>query len=297
MKLVTVLDNGRPQAGLLEGEDVFVTDVNSLERVIGERLDLKKQAGQWKPLKDLRLDAPLRPPIVWATGSNYHDHVGERNDSAVAINMPKRDLEFFVKAGQSIATLDEPFRLSPGIGEKVDQETEVALVMGPGCPRDVSPEDALDYVFGLVVLNDLTVREKQVRMTPDGGIFMVLGASKNFDGATRLSSYVITLDEIPDLYDLPLRTFVNGEMTQNNSTANVIHSFSEIVSYFSLGISLQPGAIITTGTPGGTGWGQDATLGGKGFVPDGCKPARYLQPGDEIRSEVGGVGALTFRVE
>lgn len=297
MKLVSVLDDGGRYAGVLEEEEVFVTDVPGLDAAIATRANLKTRPGSWRSLKGLRLDSPVRPPIVWCTGSNYRDHVGERNESAVAINTPKRDLEFFVKAGQTIAALDEAFRLSPGIGVKVDQETEVALVLGPGCPRDVPLETAMEYVFGMVVVNDLTVREKQVRMTPDGGIFMVLGASKNFDGATRLSSYVVTLDEIADINDLTVRTFVNGDMTQSNSTANLIHTFPDIVNYFSSGLTLQPGAVISTGTPGGTGWGQDRELGGLGHTPEGCKPARYLRPGDQVRSEVGGVGSLEFRVE
>src|SRR5690606_5270900 len=119
----------------------------------------------------------------------------------------------------------------------------------------------LDYLYGLVVVNDLCARDKQVRLTADGSIFMVLGASKNFDGATRMSNHVVTLDDIPDIYDLPLRTYLNDQLVQNNSTANLINSFAYIISVFSQGLTLPGAAVIATGTPGGTGWGQDRELG------------------------------------
>ena len=131
----------------------------------------------------------------------------------------------------------------------------------------------------------------------DGSSFMVLGASKNFDGATRLSQYVVSTDEIDDLYNLDLRTYVNGELKQQNSTSRLVNSLSRIVAFFSQGLSLRPGGIISTGTPGGTGWGQDGALGGNGQIPPGCTAARYLRPGDEVRSVIAKVGELTFRVE
>jgi 2-keto-4-pentenoate hydratase/2-oxohepta-3-ene-1,7-dioic acid hydratase in catechol pathway len=232
--------------------------------------------------------------MLLCTGSNYRDHVEEHEQNAVPTNAPRSEFEFFIKAGQTIAALDDPLILDAVFGAKIDQETELGLVIGPGCPRGVSEAAAADYIFGYLVVNDITARDKQVRLTDSGGAFMVLGASKNFEGSTRLSSYIVTADEIPDLYNLALQTRVNGGLTQNNSTANVINNFSLIVSTFASGLSLQPGGIISTGTPGGTGWGQDRDLGGRGFVPPGCSPARYLQPGDRVESSIEGVGTLHF---
>jgi hypothetical protein len=115
---------------------------------------------------------------------------------------------------------------------------------------------------------------------------MVLGSSKNLTGSTRFSNQVVTADEIPDIYAVDIKTFMNGQMTQNNSTRNLINSFGRIISFFSNVLDLTPGTVITTGTPGGTGWGQDKSLGGKGFIPPGCVAAHYLRPGDEVRSVV-----------
>lgn len=297
MKLVTIIEDGAPQAGILEGEEVYVTGISGLQPVIANKINLRAEPGSWKKLKDLRLDVPIRPGAVLGTGSNYVDHVNERIPASGGSNAPKKELEFFVKAGLTIANLDEPLRLAPSIGEKIDQETELGIVMGPGCPRGVSQETAMEHVFGYMVINDLTARDKQVRLLPDGSNFMALGASKNFDGSTRFSAYIVTADEVPDVYDLTLRTYLNGELKQNNSTRNVINSFARMIAFFSEGISLHPGVVITTGTPGGTGWGQDTALGGKGYVPPECSPSRYLRPGDEVRSVVEGVGQLLFRVE
>jgi len=99
------------------------------------------------------------------------------------------------------------------------------------------------------------------------------------------------------IYNLDIKTFMNGQMTQNNSTRNLINSLGRIISFFSNVLDLTPGTVITTGTPGGTGWGQDTSLGGKGFIPPGCVAAHYLRPGDEVCSVVQGVGEILFRAE
>ena len=297
MKLVSVIDDGAIVAGILEDDKVFVTNVPGVHTVIANRVDLRAQPGIWKPRSALRLDVPIRPGAILGTGSNYMDHLDERVPASAGENAPKRELEFFVKGGMSVADLNAPLKLTPGIGAKIDQETEVGIIMGPGCPRNVDEKFALDYVYGYLVINDLTARDKQVRFMADGSSFMVLGASKTFEGSTRLSSYILTADEIPDIYDLPIKTYLNGELKQNNSTRHVINTFGRMLSFFSEGINLVAGTVITTGTPGGTGWGQDAELGGKGYVPPDCTPSRYLLPGDHVRSVVEGIGELEFSAE
>jgi len=297
VRLASVIVDGARKAAIIDGDEAFVTDIPGLEVAIAGSYELGRCSGKRHPLRNILLDVPIRPPVLLCTGSNYRDHVEERALSAEAVNTSSRDMEFFLKAGQTIAELGSALRLSTGIGTKIDQETEVGLVMGRDCPRGVTPKEAMDYVFGFIVANDVTARDKQVRIMRDGTIVMALGASKNFDSATRLGSSIVTKEEIPDIAALAVRTFVNGELTQNNSTANLIHSFGEIISFFSTGLTLEAGCIILTGTPGGTGWGQDSELGGNGFVPPQCKRARYLRSGDEIRSEVSHVGSLTFNVE
>lgn len=297
MKLVSIIEENERRAGILEDGEVFVTNVPGLEAAIARRIDLKASRGAWRRHADVKFDVPLRPGAVLATGSNYRDHLNERVPASEGTNATRRELEFFIKTGLTVAGLDEPLRLDPAIGAKIDQETELGIVIGPGCPRGLSEDRAMDHVFGYIVANDLTARDKQVRFTPDGSSFMLVGGSKNFDGATRFSHYVVTTDEIADVNNLAIRTYLNGELKQNNSTRNLINSFARILSFFSEVLTLQPGNVIITGTPGGTGWGQDADLGGKGYIPPGCTPARYLRPGDEVRSVVEHVGEILFRVE
>lgn len=294
MKLGTVLIDGARRAALVENDDVFVGELE-LAAVIAQRLDLRKASGRWSKIDTLTFDVPLRPAVLLCTGSNYSDHVDEHTENAIPVNAPKREFEFFVKAGMTVASLAEPLVLDSAFGEKIDQETELGLVIGPDCPRGISLEDAREHIFGYLVVNDLTARDKQVRLTKEGGAFMVLGASKNFEGSTRLSQFIVTADEV-DPYDLSLRTRVNGQMTQNNSTANIMTPFDLIVSTFASGMALEAGMIISTGTPGGTGWGQDPELGGLGFVPPGCAAARYLRSGDVVESEIEGIGSLRFNV-
>ena len=294
MELGSVWVDGATCAALIENDDTFVLGVD-LQTVIAEGIDVRTAQGKWNKTADLRFDVPLRPPSLLCTGSNYTDHVGEHTENAVPTNAPKVEFEFFVKAGMTIAAPEAPLVLDPVFGHKIDQETEVGIVIGPGCPRGVSEEDAAKYIFGYIVVNDLTARDKQVRLTDSGGAYMVLGASKNFEGATRLSRHIVTADAV-DPYNLPLKTTVNGKLTQSNSTANIITTFTRILSTFASGLTLPAGTIISTGTPGGTGWGQDPDLGGLCVVPQGCTPARYLRPGDVVESEVGGVGTLQFNV-
>jgi len=297
LQLVSVVDRGARKAGYLEQGRVFVTDVPGLDVVISQRINLKSTRGAWRPLEDVTLDVPLRPGAILGTGSNYRDHLVERVEASAGVNEGGEALEFFVKTGSTLANLDAPLHLRPAIGKKIDQETELGIVMGHGCPSGVSEERALDFVFGYLVINDLTARDKQVRFASDGSSFMVLGGSKNFTGSTRFSNQVVTADEIPDIYDVEIKTFMNGQMTQSNSTRNLINSFGRVISFFSNVLDLTPGTVITTGTPGGTGWGQDKSLGGKGFIPPGCVAAHYLRPGDEVRSVVQGVGEIVFRVD
>ena len=188
-----------------------------------------------------------------------------------------------------------PAIADPRVTAKLDYETELGIVIGRS-GRFITRDRALDHVFGYIVVNDLTARDRQVRRLRGGGFEMALGPGKNFEGATRLASWVTPAGEVGDPQALELTTRVNGELRQFNSTRNMIHDVRTLVSFLSQLLELRPGYVISTGTPGGTGWGQDPELGGTGVTPAGCQPARYLAPGDQVRSEIQGVGVLEFDV-
>lgn len=279
MRLATVLLDGERRAAVLDGDQVGV-DVRpgGLDAVLAE--DGVVRPERFLRADQVRFDAPLRPPVVFCVGQNYTDHLAEK----AAIHRPEP--EFFLKAGQTIARPDEPAVLDPRVTAKLDYETELGVVIGVA-GRAIPERDAFDHVFGYVALNDLTARDRQVVVHPDGSQSMALGPGKNFDGSTRMGACVMTQDEIGDPTALELTTTVGGEVRQRNTTANLISSLPEIIAFVSRMVTLHPGSVISTGTPGGTGWGMDPSLGGTGKVPAGCRPARYLQPGDLVEGRIG----------
>ena len=288
MKLVSVLVDGVRRAGVVDGDRIGVDPrPGGLDAVLAT--DGVVRPERFVPWDGAHLDAPLRPPVVFCVGQNYADHLEEK----APVHRPEP--EFFLKAGQTIAAPDEPALLDPRVTAKLDYETELGVVIGRA-GRAISEADAWDHVFGYVALNDLTARDRQVVIHPDGTQSMALGPGKNFDGSTRMGRLVITADEVGDPTDLALITLVDGQPRQQNSTRNLISSIPEILAFVSRMLTLQPGSVIATGTPGGTGWGMDAQLGGTSQVPEGCLPASYLVPGQLVEGRIGPLIAYDFRV-
>ena len=134
-------------------------------------------------------------------------------------------------------------------------------------------------------------------LRPDGSSVYNLGPGKNFDTCAPIGPCVVTRDEIADPQNLELKTFVNGELRQNNSTAKMIWDCAQLIAFFSTFVTLRPGVAISTGTPGGTAWGTDPELGGKKPMRrDVVAPRGYLQAGDEVVCEIERIGRLRNRV-
>ena len=124
-----------------------------------------------------------------------------------------------------------------------------------------------------------------------------LGPGKNFDTCAPIGPCLITRDEIADPQNLALKTYVNGELRQSNTTGKMIWTCAQLVEFFSTFVTLRPGVVISTGTPGGTAWGTDAELGGKKPMrKDVAAAGGYLQAGDEVVCEIEGIGRLRNRV-
>jgi 2-keto-4-pentenoate hydratase/2-oxohepta-3-ene-1,7-dioic acid hydratase in catechol pathway len=290
MSLVSVLHEGRRRAAVLDGERVLVSDIDGgLDAAIAAGLAPEQIVGASVAAEAVQFDAPLRPPVVLCAGQNYRDHLAEK--APVEVSEP----EFFLKAGQTIARPGEPCVLDASVTSKLDYETELAVVIGKG-GRHIPVERADEHIFGYLVLNDITARDRQVVRRADGSFGLALGPGKNFDGATRLAQSVTPASAIDGPLDLRLTTWVDGELRQNNSTAGMLFSVPQILAYLSTLITLLPGTVIATGTPGGTGWGTDSELGGTSVTPPGCVPARYLSAGDEVVSRIEQVGELRFTV-
>jgi len=242
-----------------------------------------------RPLAAVRLLAPLRPVQILNSGQNYWDHREEKPP------VEQKDPEFFLKSPLCVINPGDDIVLDPRVTRKLDYEVELAVGIGkPG--RHIPVERALEHVFGYTVMNDITARDRQAVPHPQGGFEYALGPGKNFDTAAPIGPCLVTADEIPNPQNLALRTYVNGQIRQNNRTDRMIWDVATIIHFFSTFLTLPPGLLIATGTPGGTAWATDREIGGNPYERADVQRAGYLQPGDVVRVEIEGIGALENRV-
>lgn len=210
----------------------------------------------------------LGPPVpdpdkIVCLGLNYRDHADEAGLSTPVVPM------LFAKFRNSLVGPFDPIVL-PTLSTEVDYEAELAVVIGATC-KHVTPERALDFVAGVMAFNDVSARDLQMQTSQFTG-------GKAIDTFGPSGPALVTLDEISDIQALRLATRVNGQTLQNGSTANMIFSVAEIVSYLSRLMTLVPGDVIATGTPAGVGFTRH--------------PPVYLTKGDVVEVEVERVGTL-----
>ena len=227
--------------------------------------DLLDGGADGEPVARDALLAPLRPGKVVAIGLNYRDHVRE-----TGMALPERPL-VFAKFPSSVVGPDQPIEIDAALTERVDWEVELAVVIGRRARR-VRRGEALDFVFGYTVANDVSARDVQFA---DGQ----WTRGKSFNGFCPLGPLVVSSDEVPDPQALELETRVNGEVVQSSSTSEMVFGVAELIEFCSASFPLDPGDVILTGTPWGCGEFMD--------------PPRCLHPGDEVVVSIGGIGALT----
>jgi 2-keto-4-pentenoate hydratase/2-oxohepta-3-ene-1,7-dioic acid hydratase in catechol pathway len=203
------------------------------------------------------------PQKIVCIGLNYRDHAEEQG-----VELPDRPL-LFAKWPNTLIASGETIRV-PSICEHPDYEAELGVVIGRQA-RGVSTDDALDFVRGYVVANDVSGRDLQFS---DGQ--WVRG--KTLDTFLPVSE-LIPASEVPDPQALPIRAILNGETMQDSNTSNQIFGVAEVISFVSQGITLEPGDLIITGTPAGVGAFR--------------KPPVWLQDGDQITIEIDGLGSIT----
>lgn len=215
--------------------------------------------------------APFQPTSVICIGLNYSKHADE-----LGLPYPKNPVVFTKPPSSAVGNNAKVVK--PRVSQKMDYEVELAVVIGKPC-KDVSVEQALDYVLGYTVANDLSTRDWQKVPELAGGQWC---RSKGFDGFSPLGPVLVTRDEIPDPNNLALRSFVNGEKRQDSSTNDLIFKVQEIISFLSCGSTLMPGTVILTGTPAG--------------VAEGMKGQPWLKPGDRVTTEIDKIGALEIEI-
>ncbi len=271
MKLLRYGEIGQEKPGLQDGEG-RIRDLSSLVNDISgsalgtESLNrLKAIDPETLPLVEgsPRLGAPIGVvPKFLGIGLNYRDHAEETG-------MPIPEVPIvFSKASGCVSGPNDPV-LAPKDWKRMDYEVELAVIIGTRAKR-VAKEDALGYVAGYCICNDVSERSLQ-----KGGPGEWIKA-KSYDTFGPLGPWLVTTDEIPDPQNLDLSLDLNGERMQTGNTSTMIFGVADLVSYISQYMTLQPGDVITTGTPPGVGMARN--------------PRVFLKPGDEMVLQVAGLG-------
>ncbi|WLR42911.1 fumarylacetoacetate hydrolase family protein [Bacillus carboniphilus] len=218
-------------------------------------------------LKDVILLAPIERPKknIICVGKNYQRHAQEMG------SLTPEHLVVFSKSPTAIIGPGENICLHSHITKQVDYEGELAVVIGKK-GRAIKEEDAMDYVFGYTILNDITARDLQANHQQ----FLL---SKSLDTFCPIGPYIVHKSAIMDPNRLSLKTYVNGELRQSAYVSEMMFNIPQMISIISRGMTLEVGDIIATGTPAGVG---------KGF-----NPPKYLSEGDKVEIEVEGIGVLS----
>ena len=276
MKLVTYRHNGATAAGVVLDGNVIGLEAAGFPSVLSivaggaaalaaiERFVSNPPAGALQGLADVTLLAPLpRPPKVICVGLNYRDHAAEAN-----MKIPDVPT-IFCKFPTSVIGPGEPIVL-PANSTQPDYEAEFAFVIGKG-GRHIPAERWQDHVFGYMNLNDVSARDFQMATSQ-----WMMG--KTFDTFCPCGPWLVTAGEIADPHNLDISTTINGEVLQSSNTRELIFRIPALIEHLSSVFTLEPGDIVSTGTPAGVGFART--------------PPRYLRPGDEVVIRVAGLGEL-----
>ena len=215
-----------------------------------------------------KLLAPIKPVAILCIGLNFHQHAAE-----TGLKPPKYPV-LFMKNPASINNPGDPVVIPKSCFNppEVDYEAELAVIIGKAA-KNISAEQALNYVFGYTIANDISARRWQKKA---GG--MQWTRSKSFDTFCPLGPTIITADEIPNPQNLQIKCNLNDKVMQDAVTSDMIFSVAEIIEYLSEETTLLPGTLILTGTPSGVGFARN--------------PPVYLKPGDKVEITIKGIGSL-----
>ena len=265
MKLLHYEIDGARCIGILDGGAVQRTAAAGMLEVIGggavTAMDRRDR------LADVRLLPPLRPGKILAIGRNYAAHARELNNE-----VPAEPLVFAVLPSAVIGSGDV-IEWESALTAQVDWEGELAVIIGRTARR-VPQAQALDYVFGYTVANDVSARDLQSRDRQ-------WVRAKGLDTFCPIGPWIATADEIPDPQNLNITTTVDGVERQKGSTAAMIFTVAFLIEYLSRAFTLEPGDMILTGTPAGVG--------------RGLNPPQFLGAGSVVSVEISGIGKLTNR--
>lgn len=276
MQLVTFQHNGSAKPGAIVGDKVIgfqAAGFSTMLQLIQGGVEARQRIQAWLddppkdeivPLAKARLLAPLsNPPKIICLGLNYRDHALECKEE-----IPKLPT-LFSKYTTSIIGPGESIVL-PKNSKEPDYEAEFAFVIGKG-GRYISKDRWRDHVFGYTNLNDVSARDYQAATSQ----WMV---GKTFDTFAPMGPAIVTANEIADPQALDIQMIINGEVLQSSNTSQMVFGIPEIIEYISSVFTLEPGDVISTGTPGGVG--------------EARTPPRWLRPGDHVVVRISGIPEL-----
>jgi 2-keto-4-pentenoate hydratase/2-oxohepta-3-ene-1,7-dioic acid hydratase in catechol pathway len=276
MKLVTFTHNNETRIGAVV--DDVVVDSNGVAGIPPSMIEflaagppalealqhLVESGASRLALNKVKLMAPVpRPGKYLAISLNYADHIAETGK-----DKPEYP-SFFTKQSTCVIGHGDAIQ-RPKVSDKLDYEGELAFVIGKRC-RHVTVENAHQVIAGFTIANDVSVRDFQMRSPT-----LMLG--KSFDTAGPLGPWLVTADEIKDPHNLDIKTWVDDDLRQNSNTRQMIFNCYEMVAYLSQAMTLEPGDVISTGTPSGVGVKM--------------QPRGYLKPGQTVRIEIEAIGTL-----
>ncbi len=260
MKIIRLLDRENNICFGAQQEDGSVIELNG---GLVEGFELTQNRATVK-----KLLAPITPSSILCIGLNYHFHAKECGLKTHEFPV------LFMKAINAVQNPNDPILIPTHLkSNEVDYECELAVVIGKEC-KNVSRENALDYVLGYTCCNDVSARDWQIHR---GGSQWCRG--KTFDTFAPLGPCIVTTDEIPNPNVLQIKTILNGDVVQDWNTRDMIFDVPALVEFLSGSTTLLPGTVIITGTPHGIGMAQN--------------PPRWLQPGDEVTIDIEKIGKLT----
>ena len=278
MRLVTFELAGQARPGVLADVDT-VLDLSTIgfhsllqfiesgpeARAKAEALQDQSPQNARHSLKETKLLAPLpKPRKLICVGLNYRDHAIETGSEIPAVPT------IFNKFATAVIANGESIVL-PKVSKSPDYEAEFAFIIGRG-GRHISAESWKDHVYGYTIVNDVSARDYQRATTQ-----WLMG--KTFDTFAPMGPWIVTADEISDPHDLDIQLDINGEILQNSNTRELIFKVPELIAFLSSVFTLEPGDIVSTGTPSGVGVARN--------------PQRFLKPGDQVTVKIPKIGALS----
>jgi len=282
MRLVTYLHKGSTRIGAAKNDEIVDLTgklnggCHTMLELIAEYhrpevKDILEKAAADVDLASVTMLPPVpKPQKIWCIGVNYKDRNEEYKDQSALPRYPS----LFVRSPTSVVGHDQPI-VKPSVSEQLDYEGELALVIGkPG--RHIQRERAWDHIFGMTLCNEGSVRD----WLHHGKFNVTQG--KNFDQSGSIGPWIVTSDELNPAGPHDIRTRVNGELRQEDSTDRLMFPFDYLIAYLSTFATLLPGDIIVTGTPTGAGARFD--------------PPRWLKAGDVVEVESSGIGVLRNEV-